>query len=249
MKKSLLTLALICLTGCSMLVPKKVEFFQDKVQPVPEQTAKEREVQRQTAARAYEKTLQVYSSALTDGSTTNVVVPAEEAVTLTKAVSTSVGPPLAPSMLPSRELAAKLDTTGAKLTRRMDEFKQENNENTGKKIEGTGLFSVPYLVMLGGAVLLVFVAFVVISLIWGAIKLYSVANPPVALGVKAIQTSASFAKQALSQVIKGGEQFKDAVKAEVADPALQQKVLDLFRINQERVQSPDTQDVIKELTK
>lgn len=248
MKKLLLTLAFICLTGCSMLIPKRVEFFQDKVKPVPGQTAKEREIQRQTAARAYEKAQQTYVEVLKEECPDVVSAPAEETVALTKAVSTSVGPPLAPSLLPSKELATRLDTAGAKLTKRVDEFKEENNENAGKKIEGTGLFSVPYLVVLGGAVVLVFILFVVISVGWTAVKLYGVANPPIALGVKAVQTSASFAKQAFSEVLKGGEEFKNAVKAKFDEDA-QKQILELFRTHQERAQSQTTQDVVKELTK
>lgn len=231
-----------------MLVPKKVEFFQDKVKAVPEQTAREQETQRQAAHRTYEKSQQALSSALVEGCSTNVVMPASETVVLAKAVSTSVGPPLAPSTLPSKELAAKLDTAGAALDRRLEAFKEDNNENTGKKIEGTGLFSVPYLVVLGAALLGIFVIIIFVGLAWTAVKLYALSNPPLALGLKAVQTSASFAKQALSEVLKGGEEFKKAVKTVVADPALQQQVLDLFRVNQERAQAPTTQDVIKELT-
>lgn len=231
-----------------MLVPKRVEFFQDKVRAVPEQTAKDREIERQTAARAYEKAQEVYAEALKEECPPVVTAPAEETVALTKAVSTSVGPPLAPSTLSSKELATKLDTAGAKLTKRVDAFKEENNENAGKKIEGTGLFSAPYLVVLGGAIVLVFVLLFLAGLAWTALKLYGLSNPPIALGLKAVQTSASFAKSALSEIIKGGEEFKKSIKAELTDPAVQQKVLDLFRINQKQAQAPVTQDVIKELT-
>jgi len=77
-------------------------------------------------------------------------------------------------------------------------------------------------------------------------------RPGVAVGLGVARTVAgpiiSEAETIARQVLKGGEEFKNAVKNEVDDPDLQQKILTLFRIHQERKQSPETQKAIRELT-
>lgn len=253
MKKCLaLLLSLTLLTGClGTLVPKKVEFLQDKVALVPEPTSREKELQKQVAQRAHEKAQETYVAALTNHCVPQVVSPAADTVILTESVSRSVGPPVSPASVtkPARDLAAELDTAIAKLDRRLDEFKEDNNHNAGKKIEGTGLFQIPYFVWLLICAALAFLALLFIGFLWTAVKLYSLSNPPVALGLNAIQTGAGFAKRALSEVIKGGQEFKQAVQDRFDDPETQAEILELFRLHQERSQSVDTQNLIKELKK
>ena len=97
------------LVGCGTLIPKKVEFFQDKVEAFPEAKSREKEVQKETAARAAQASLDTLISAVDERASTNVVNPAKDAVVLSGAVARSLGPPETPSTDKADELSAKLD--------------------------------------------------------------------------------------------------------------------------------------------
>ncbi len=247
---SLILVASLIFGGCG-IIPKNVEFFQDKVHQVPEPKQADKEIQRQTAQRAEEKARETYGAAIFTDADPTVVAPAAETVILTDAVSESVGPPVHPAApeKASQDLVNELRTSIAKLNQRLDDFKKDNNENVGKKVEGTGLFQVPYFVYLGGFLVLGLIGFVVLSVLWSFVKMAGMANPPVQLGVTAAQLSANFLKRSLSEVVKGGENFKDSVMGAVEDPALQEKIKELFRVEHERSQSHDTQALIQTLTK
>lgn len=247
---SLLLVASLLFGGCS-LIPKNVEFFQDKVHLVPEPKQSDKELQRQTAQRAEEKARETYGAAVQTAADPTVVVPAAETVLLTDAVSESVGPPVHPAApdKATQDLVNELRTSIAKLNQRIDDFKKDNNENAGKKIEGTGFFQIPYFVYLGGFLVLGLIGFVILSVLWSFVKMAGMANPPVQLGVSAAQLSANFLKRSVSEMVKGGEEFKDRLLTEVNDPELQQKIKELFRIEHERAQSEDTQNFIRTLTK
>jgi hypothetical protein len=236
--------------GCSTLIPKKVELFQDKVATVPEPKPRELEVQRQAAQRAHEKAREALDAAFDTQAAPQVVVPVQEVEKLTEAVSVSLGPPLkpAPTNVPSAVLATELRTAVAKLNQRMDDFKADNNENAGKKIEGTGLFQVPYFVWLGGFLLFAFIGVIVLGVLWSFVKMFAMTNPPTQLGVSAVQLGTGFVKRALSEVAKGGEEFKKRLSKTVSDPALQGQIKDLFREEQLKAQSRDTQDLLGKMT-
>lgn len=243
--KLLPLILVLCLTGCGTLIPKKVEFFQDKVKAVPEATAKEKEIQRQAAAKAAEKAQDTLVTAIKENCSTNVVVPAQETAVLTDAVSDSLGPPAKPSTDSSAALAAKLEATLAKLSARLEDFKKQNDENAGKKIEGTGLFQIPYFVWLAICGVIFFVGLIFLSVLWTAVKMYSISNPPVAVGVSAIQAGSKFFKKGFSQVLAGGEKFKEAIEKEL--PEVKEKVLGIFRREHMQAQDKDVQDVVKGL--
>ena len=250
MKKFLAASLAILLTGCGTLIPKSVEFGQDKVAKFPEPKAAEKEKQRQAARMAADRAEQTLENALTCNAPFEVIKPAEDTAVLTDAVAESVGPPKTPAPVDkeARAMAAELRSTMAKLASRIDSFKSDNNENTGKKIEGTGWLQIPYFVyiLLVGA--MVFVGFILMGLAWTFLKMYGLSNPPVQLGVTAVQAGAGFLKRALSEVVSGGEKFKEDVMAHVKDPALQEKLKEVFRISQERVQSQDTQALVQAMT-
>ena len=253
MKKFFLSLALVgaLLTpGCMGLMPKKVELFQDKVVAVPEVSAREKETQRQAAARAALRARDTLVAAVAEESSTNVVVPATDTVILTESVAKSVGPPLKPSTLTAEQLATKLDSAVAALTARMDSFKADNNENAGKKIEGTGLFQIPYFLWLGGFLVMAFVGFIILTVVWGALKAFSLANPPLALGLNAASLGAKAAGKGLTQLIKGGEEFKARVVREFgADNELTTQVVSMFTSEQKKAQDEDVKTVVSHLTK
>lgn len=248
MKKLFCLLLLVSLTGCS-LVPKRVELFQDKVQKVPEYRSSERETQRQTAALAAKRADETLVAAVANDSPVAVVAPAADAAVLTKSVSTSLGPPSSPWTGEALALATKLDHSVAALNKRLDEFKEDNNDNAGKKIEGTGLFQVPYFVWLGGAAVICFVGFLLLSVLWGAVKVFALTNPPVALGLNAARLATSTVSKGLSQLIQGGENFKEAVTSKFGSSEVAEQVLELFRHEHEKAQDVDVRTAVEHLTK
>ncbi len=253
MKKQILgwmVAAALILGGCFM--PKPIEGFQDKVRAFPTAKAAETETQRQVAQRAARKADETLVAALKEGSSPAVILPAKETGFLAESVSVSLGPPLKPAApeVTSEELARRLDTATAKLNVRVEDFKQDNDENKGKTIEGTGLFQigyVSYLAIVAGVLFLVYILFRVGVL---ALKAYSASNPAVAVGLNAVQAGGALASKALGQVLHAGENFKDGLKEKVPGltDELAAQVIAHFRTSHQKAQDQDVQSVIRQLT-
>lgn len=235
----------LMLSGCSFLLPKKVEFFQDKVKAFPEAKAGEREIQRQTAFRAEEKAKETLSAALATDADATVVKPATETVDLTDAVSTSLGPPSSPAResKSSEALAADLREAVAALNKRVESFKADNNENAGKKIEGTGFFQIGYFSMW----LLIFGGLVIV---WFGLKVYGMVNPVVGLGVNTVgRVGSTILRRGLSEIAEGGEAFKAYVESHTQAALTKDEIKDLFLRAQKENQSRDVQEIVAKLTK
>lgn len=245
MKKLLISILLVpvLMVGGCMLAPKPVEFFQDKVQKFPEPTNKEREVQKQAARLASDKAQQTLIAAVEEGSSIHVTVPAAETVALTESVADSLGPPRNPWEGSAKDLSLKLDKTVAELDKRLLEFKFDNNENAGKKIEGTGLFSVGYFTLWGVAILgllLVVVAFK----IWGMI------NPIVGLGVNtAGRVGSTIINKGFSELVAGGNKFSNWVESHSSPTLTKEEILELFTSAHKEEQSRDVREVVRNLTR
>lgn len=235
----------LMLSGCSFLLPKKVEFFQDKVQAFPEAKAGEREVQRRAAFRAEVKAKETLNAALATDADLTVVKPAAETVDLTDAVATSLGPPNKPASASqsSEDLARELRMSVAALNKRIESFKADNNENAGKKIEGTGVFQIGYFSMwaliLGGLVI-----------VWFGLKVYGMVNPVVGLGVNTVgRVSSTLLRRSVTELSEGGEWFKQAIEKHTAPALTKEQILELFAREHMAAQSRDVQSIIKDLTK
>lgn len=239
---ALLALSTVLFSGCSSIVPKQVEFFQDKVQKYPVAKSSEREVQRQAAQRASEKADEILSAAIKEGSSPSVVEPAKEATKLTDAVSRSLGPPAYPSTDPSDVLSRKLDHAVAKLNQRLDDFKADNDKNAGHKIEDTGLFKVPYFVWIGGVFAILFIVYFVLKTF---VHVAAAGNPAIGLGLNAVQLGGRGAAALAKEVIHGGEVFKEKIAAEL--PELSAKIEAIFESSQKEAQSPTSQEAVKKL--
>lgn len=253
MKKSFLPLILLVLafSGCS-LIPHKVEFFQDKVHKVPELTNSQREVEKQAALAAKFKASETLTAAIAENSSTNVVAPATETAKLTDVVSEMVGPPAKPATVDTDRLVQEVRSALAKQDAKLESFKRANDENAGKKIEGTGWLQIPYFVYVGLVALVILVAWHLLHTVLTGLQVAGVANP--ALGAAGGVGSAlmggiesGFGK-AFSQVVKGGEAFKDWMGKEVEDPALRQKILDGFKAAHQKAQDESVQTVVKAVT-
>lgn len=249
MKRLLIVIALASslFTGCGIF-PKRVEFFQEKIQRFPVPKAAEREVQRQAAQRAAETAEEVLRAALLDGSTPAVTEPADETAKLTDAVSRSLGPPVSPSILPSDELSRKLDKALAKLNQRLDGFREESDKNVGKKVEGTGVFSVPYFAWVGG---LAIVGFLIWTVLRAFVNVAAAGNPAVAVGLTAVRAGGRLASAAVGQLVTGGEKFLGKLKSEAPELSddLRKKVEDLFRNAHKESQDAAVRDVVDKLVK
>lgn len=242
--KIAILLLVVSLTGCSSLIPRRVEFFQDKVQKFPEQTAKHRESERQAVALAAVKAREAERIATDDDSA--AAKPAGEAAQLSEATSRSLGPPETPWKKDVAQLVERLDKTVAQFNDRLLDFKKDNNENVGKKIEGSGAFGLPYFVWLfvvGSVVLVIF------FLVRTFLHVAALGSPPVAAGLAVIQAGGKVASKAVGELVKGGENFKNYVKENWQDLRTKQEILDAFKIQHERAQSVDVQNVVNELTK
>ena len=247
MRKTIFTLFVaLSLTGCSTLIPKRVELFQDKVRPFPEPAAYSQQLEKQLVQRLRQKTAQTVRAALVENSSNSVIVPAREAERLATSEAAKVGPPEKPSQLDSFDLATRLETAVAKLDTKVEDFKKGNDENAGKKIEGTGLVSIPYFAWIGGIALVVVIALFVGKLLLSAA---AAANPGAAIGLNVVGAVGNIATKGFSQLIKGGEEFKDWVVKEIGDQGLQTKILDAFRVKQQAAQDQDVQNAVLAATK
>lgn len=239
-----LLLAASLTTGCSSLFPKAVEFGQDKVKSFPSHPKAQLESERQAIALAAEKAREAERIATEDDSL--AAKPAGEAANLSESVSRSIGPPSAPWKGEVKALTERLDRLTSKYNNLLQSFKKDNDENAGKKIEGTGFLQVPYFLWLG-------IVAAVIAIIWLVLKtvvnVAAAGNPGVAVGLKVAQVGGKALSRGFSQLISGGENFKNWLKKEVPDDALQSKILEAFKQHHETAQDSDIKELVKNLTK
>lgn len=227
------------LVSCSIF-PGKKEFFQTKVPSFP---AKEKleEKNKEAAAFVAEKITVAYDEGLKAQVTNSVMVPLKEAKTVAIPLSDSIGHPEAPYNGPATNLVVQMDKLTARYEVALRKLEVKLDDLEGKKIEGTGAIQMGYFTYL--ALLLGVGAF-----LWFVLKIVSVFNPPVALGMQAVGVGGTLLRKGFTEVVHAGEKFKDMIKAKVEDPALQEHVLSLFRQAHMETQSTDVQHVIKTLT-
>lgn len=250
--KFLPVLMLLFATGCGSLIPKTVEFGQDKIVKLPVQKDSEKEIQRQVAKLAADRVEQALQAALETKADAAVVTPAKEASILTDSVSRSLGPPSTPAdpTVAAEKHAQRLDKAVAKLAARIEDFREDNDKNIGHKVEGTGFLQIPYFVWLGGATVFFIVLFIIGSIVWSGVKLYGIANPAVGVGVNAVQTGGRLAAKAVGQLIKGGEKFKSKLATEIPElnTELQAKIQQLFLDSHKQASDEDVRNVVTHLT-
>jgi hypothetical protein len=247
MKQLAAIILAVLLTGCGSMIPKKVEFFQDTVAKYPEPSPALREQMRQAVYRAHDKAAVTVRAAVAENASTNVIAPAKEVERLTESVSFSLGPPEDPPMrgVTSEAIAFKLERSVAKLNEKIEDFKTDNNVNTGKKIEGTGLVQISYVWYVGGILAAICLLFIAGKI---ALTLFAAANPAAAVGLGVVNVAQAVVTKGFSQLIKGGENFKNWVEKEVSDPAVKQKVLEAFRATHKQAQDFDVQSTVRAVT-
>lgn len=246
---ALLGAAFVIVPGCS-LMPKRVEFFQKKVQAVPEVTDKTRETQRQAADYVSTKLDETKRNALLEESPPSVLHPLDEASAVADGLTVSLGPPADPWKKEAEILALRLKTQRADYEAAIDHYRKKVEPLEGKKIEGTGKISLPYFAYLGIIIGLAL-------LVWAGLKIYGMINPAVGAGLTGLSSvgrvGTKLLSRGFSEVVEAGESFKDKLKAK-ADANNDGKiaiaeVLEIFKHSHQAAQSRDTQDLVQNLTR
>jgi hypothetical protein len=233
---------LLAVAGCGTLLPKRVEFFQKKVKPLPEATPRQVERLKQAAYAAEKSATATVEAATRESCSTNVLGPARSTERLTSAVSLSLGPPKSPARGDGTALADQVVKDVAELNSNVAAYREKLDPLVGKKIEGTGWFQIGYVTYIG-------VIIGILALIWVALKIYGTINPVVGLGTQVFgRVSSSIAAQGFSELVKGGQEFKKYLAESGLDAAVQAKVLDLFTRAHKETQTPaSTQVLVKNL--
>lgn len=242
-------LLLVFITGCGTLIPKKVEFFQDKVKAVPVVTEAAKEHQRQAAQFEAKKVEEAKLAAVAIGAPDEVTKPLTDASTVADALTDVLGPADDPWWLSTTapekvapKYAAELKHDQAKLNERVADYAKDVQKDVGKKIEGTGLVQVGYFTYIGIIIGLVLLAYF-------ALKIYGSINPAVGLGVNtAGSIASSVLSKGFSELVAGGEQFKDYVENSPLTAEVKNYVIDLFTRAHTSNQSADVQTVVDKLT-
>lgn len=241
--KLLYFIPIILLCGCS-LFPKKVEYFQDKVEKAPVKNETHQEVQKEAALYVAEKTQETYEVAIKENASTNLLKPALESKIVANSLSDSLGKPKEEFSGPAKELSRKLDSLEAKFDSKLNSFIKDNDENAGKKIEGTGLIQMGYFTQF-------IILAVILSIVWVAVKIIGVLNPAVGVGTKVISGGflgvSKLLGKGFREIVEGGQKFKQRIEEEIEDPEMKEKILELFKQSHKEKQSRDVQDTIDKL--
>lgn len=229
-------------TGCG-LMPKRVEYFQREVQAVPKKPDALVESEKQAAELTARLAWSAQVAAHAEQASTNVINPLDNLAVVSRAVSSSLGPPTSKWSGEPGVLADRLDTRNAKLDARVEDYRDSVARDVGKKIEGTGLFQIPWLINAGlwiGIPLL---------LLWVVRIALNIWNP--AVGVIAGQVermTVGTLKRAATQTWSGIESFKAKIDALDLDDKVKAMVKGVLREKLVDHQDTDVQQVIQRLT-
>jgi len=241
---SLPVLIILLTSGC--ITPKNVEFFQKKV-PTPLDTKNIQEDIRLLSwnIRNYVDQLNTQLVSLSQNVTNEVtltnVVKVQKTVTnlvqLSHALLVITGPPKSLNVKGNAvEIVRYTLRDYRKYLDKLHKQQLELAELQGKKIEGTGLIQMSYFTYL----FLVFVGLVFIYVIFRV--LYLIFFQPYLSGLQVIR----HLEKALSEVIHGGEVFKDKLEQIIQDRQLKQQIREIFKESHKEVQSEDTRlEVLK----
>lgn len=229
---------LVLLPGCT-LIPSDVEYFQKKVDPVPEYGQAADESLKQAADLAADKARETVDAAQAAQVPLEVMDPALDTRNLADAVSDRIGEPQNPWKGSSQNLITRMDSQEADLDLKLAAYQDNIKDLIGKKIEGSGAIQVGYftnLILVGALFLMA----------WIILKALAVANPPLQVGVKAVKMGTRAAQKALVELVEGGQEFKRML-AEEFDEKSAQRIRKFFTDAHLKRQSRDTHEVVKAL--
>lgn len=238
----------LLLAGCSFLSPGKKEFFQKEVPVFPVKPEQQIEQEKRSLQYAQYKLDVAFVEGLKSNVSTNVMEPLTSAkIALDPAVE-SIGHPNTPlsqkeldRSVTSTNLATKLNQQQARQDKALNKLEDKLDDLQGKKIEGTGLIQLSYFSFIA-------IVFAFCFLLWIGLKIYAIFNPLVAVGTKAVSMTGAAAKKGFSELIKGGEAFKQLVQDKIDDPETKKEVIELFRTAHLTAQDTSTKNIVKDLT-
>jgi hypothetical protein len=144
----LLIVGLLLTSGCG-LMPQRVEYFQRKVEAVPAKPAALVEAEKQGARLTSDLVEAARIAAWAEAASTNVLDPLNGAYPVALAVSGSMGQPASRWQGEPEVLADRIDSRSAKLDAKVEDYRDTVQRDVGKKIEGTGLIRIPWLLNAG----------------------------------------------------------------------------------------------------
>ena len=251
-----LGIVIFLLSGCSILNPK-VEFGQKEVPPFPEKKERAEEALRDAAWEADRLTDIALNQAVAANRPSEEVRPLADASLLMGSVSRSVGSPRSvpnEEKTQAKDLAEKVIEYDADYDASLRKFEKKIEPLAGKDVEGTGVVqTTQWTLLIGGAFFLFFLSFVYKVLN----SVMNVANPavggPMGLAGGMVKFGVGRLQSAFTQVLRGGERFKNRVSKEIDkqqfDKRTADAILNLFREEHERSQDEATQEAIRKLTR
>lgn len=231
-------MAALLMAGCT-LIPKNVEYFQKKVQPVPVHGQAANETLKQAAALAADRARVTVDAALAAQVPPEVMDPAMDTRELTEAVSDRIGPPRDPWAGDIRKLTSRMDKQEAALDLKLAAYQEKIRDLVGQKVEGSGSIQMGYfthLILVGALVMMG----------WIVLKAVAAANAPVQVGVNAVKMGSRAAQKALVEIVEGGQAFKRKL-AEEFDPESVDRIRKIFTQAHLETQSRDTHATVKAL--
>lgn len=231
-------LVLVLLASCT-LVPKQIEYFQDRIEAVPERSAEAEEGLRQAAQLAANKAVETERAAIAAAAPLDVLSPARDTVALTDTVSDQIGPPLRPWKGEVERLLEHIDRLEARYQRDMNRYSEEVQELEGKVIEGTGMIRMGYFTHL-------FLILVLLLVGWIALRIVAATNAPLHAGLGVIHGGNKALGRAVLEIVEAGQDFKTAIEERFAhQPELAKAIIDEFNTTQRQSQSRDVQAAVK----
>lgn len=229
------------MTGCG-LIPKRVEYFQRKVEAVPQKPAALVEAEKQGAELAARLAWSAQVAAHAEQASTNVLNPLDGLAVVSKSVSGSLGQPESKWSGEPTSLADRLDTRNARLDAKLEDYAASVQRDVGKKIEGTGLFRIPWII--NGALWIG----IPLALFWVARMALNIWNPVIGGVVgQAERVGVDVVRRGFGQVIAGVESFKAKVDAMDLDDKAKAAIKGLLREKLTDNQDSDVQAAIKKL--
>lgn len=237
MRYVLMLILALPFAGCT-LVPRQVEYFRAHVQPLPERGEAADESVRQAARLAADRALATEHAAVETAASSEVISPARETVALTETVSNQLGPPSERWRDDVEALIERIDREDARYRARLATYADETRENAGKPIEGTGAIQIGYFTNLFIIAAVLFCGWIVLRVIFA----------PAVSGVRGVTASGRLLTRALTEVVDGGQAFKQAIQKQFAgNEEVRDLVLKTFGQSHRASQSRETQTAVREV--
>lgn len=239
--RTLIILCSLFLVGC---LPNK-EFGRKSVPKLPEKvTPRFQETQKEGLTYVKYKLDDVWTYSLTNDVSTNLAADIYATKRVVDALCLQVGPPRYEFKGNFTNLIRNIVGTVSEYDRQMDTFERKLEPLEGKKVEGSGWLSISYwtyyLIM---AVVLV-VLYITIKI------LLTIFAPEVAVGLNSAgRMTSGMLSKAFSQLVAGGEAFKENLDKITDNRELQEKIKHTFRTSQMAEQDKQVQNIVRTLTK